>query len=106
MPFNGKFFFSQKHYIMERPSIATEKEVQQELLKIDLENIINRLERYAYSLTSNSSLYIEPFDLVAEVLDKVQSCKRRWDKNKCPSFIRFLFSAVRSHCNNSVKINF
>ena len=90
---------------MKKPSFASEKEIQQQLLAVDLETLIIRLEGFAYTLISNTPLKIEPIDLVMDVVLKIQTLERKWYKNKCPDFKRFLFITIKGHFLNEVKKN-
>lgn len=88
---------------MERPSFVSEKEIQQQILAADLETLITRLEGFAYTLISNSPLKTEPIDLVMDVILKVQTLERKWYKDQCPNFSRFMFITVKFHFLNELK---
>lgn len=81
---------------------ATRQEIQEQLLGVDLHGLILRLEAFAYNLTKDMGLSVEPIDLVYDILLSIQKDNggRNWNKTKCPEFSRFLFWALKGHVSN------
>lgn len=82
---------------------ATEQEIQQELLKMDLDQLIQRLMALVTYLTSNSPIEVDAIDIINTTLDRIQNRVRKWDKKKCPEFKHFVFWAVKSNVNSAIK---
>lgn len=84
---------------------ATPLQIQEQLVRADLDGLVLKLEAYAYGLIKGMGLSIEAFDIVYDVLLSIQEdgSGRRWDKAKCPQFDQFLFGSVKSHIHNSYK---
>lgn len=80
--------------------------VEEAIQSVDMDEVINRLNAYAYSVLKSMRVKDfagkEPIDFVGDVLLKVIEEKRDWNKAKC-SFTEFLFGCLRSEIYNFFK---